>query len=250
MCLFLDTMPKNFNKKDFFLFVFCSGPNVPRKHSWWATERGEVPTSQESPEYWGGQKQSSTVFPGLPVPEFVASSRPTSPNISRWLWAKYRARIRSPTRPAKTIISSSLDTGLLVPAWRQFPWKYDILDTKKKFGGQIPQVSVDAENRAYLSHWLVLIYSVFDFLVWILPTNIYAASIIPNLYHAKSTFLRVQVYHKYILFSFYLQELDSSLKQPVWKWNLWSHVDQVHILTLQQKQWKWLEVLYFWPLWG
>ena len=30
----------------------------------------------------------------------------------------------------------------------------------------------------------------------------------------------------------YLQELDSALIQPVWKWDLWGHVDQGHILTL------------------
>ena len=30
----------------------------------------------------------------------------------------------------------------------------------------------------------------------------------------------------------YLQQLDSALIQPVWKWDLWSHVDQSHILTL------------------
>lgn len=78
-------------------------------------------TSQESPVYWGGQEQSSTLFPGPPVPVLVASSRPTSPRLSRWLCVKYKARILRPDRPARTIISSSLDTGLLVPAWRQFP---------------------------------------------------------------------------------------------------------------------------------
>lgn len=84
---------------------------------------GQLLTSQESPVYWEGQEQSSTVFAGLPVPEFVASSRPTSPKLSLWVWVKYRAWILKPTRPAKTIMSSSLDTGLLVPAWCQFPCK-------------------------------------------------------------------------------------------------------------------------------
>lgn len=80
-------------------------------------------TSQESPVYWGGQEQRSTVKAGPPVPVLLASSRPTSPRLSRWLWVKYKARILRPTMPDRTLISSSLETGLLVMAWRQFPCK-------------------------------------------------------------------------------------------------------------------------------
>lgn len=86
-------------------------------------------TSQESPVYSVGQEHTSTVFAGPPVPDSVASSRPTSPKLSRWVWVKYRALILKPTRPAKTIMSSCLETGLLVPAWRQFPckqWEYRV----------------------------------------------------------------------------------------------------------------------------
>lgn len=78
-------------------------------------------TSQESPVYWGGQEQRSTVYAGPPVPVVVASSKPTSPRLSRWLWVKYRARILRPIRSDRTLISSSLETGPLVMAWRQFP---------------------------------------------------------------------------------------------------------------------------------
>lgn len=80
-------------------------------------------TSQESPVYWEGQEHFSTKLLGPPVPEVVAPSRPTSPKLSLWLWVKYKARILRPTRPAKTIISSSLETGLLLIACRQFPCK-------------------------------------------------------------------------------------------------------------------------------
>lgn len=93
-------------------------------------------TSQESPVYWRGQEQSSTVYAGPPVPVLLASSRPTSPRMSRWLWVKYNARILRPTRPDRTLISSSLETGLLVMAWRQFPCKlqtgYFLTHTGKK----------------------------------------------------------------------------------------------------------------------
>lgn len=85
------------------------------------TQEEVVPTSQESPVYWGGQEHCSTLFPGPPVPCWLVSSRPTSPRLSRWVWVKYRAWILSPTKSARTIISSSLETGLLLIAWRQFP---------------------------------------------------------------------------------------------------------------------------------
>lgn len=85
-----------------------------------------VPTSQESPVYWGGQEHCSTVFPGPPVPSRLVSSRPTSPMPSRWVWVKYRAWILSPTKSARAIISSSLETGLLLIAWRQFPCRSEL----------------------------------------------------------------------------------------------------------------------------
>ena len=91
-------------------------------NAWHVYIQGEmVLTSQEFPVYWGGQEHCSTVFPGPPVPSGLISSRPTSPRLSRWVWVKYRAWILSPTKSARTIISSSLETGLLLIAWRQFP---------------------------------------------------------------------------------------------------------------------------------
>lgn len=85
-----------------------------------------VPTSQESPVYWGGQEHCSTVFAGPPVPSRLVSSRPTSPMPSRCVWVKYRAWILSPTKSARAIISSSLETGLLLIAWRQFPCRSEL----------------------------------------------------------------------------------------------------------------------------
>lgn len=107
-------------------------------------------TSHESPVYWGGQEQCSTVYAGPPVPVLVASSRPTSPRLSRWLWVKYRARILRPTRSDRTLISSSLETGLLVMAWRQFPCK---LQTGKSLTQTGKKKSSTPSNYRFKMSW-------------------------------------------------------------------------------------------------